>query len=98
MKFIARPPFFPLVKLDYPVTLGGYRNQRSPDEPMILHLLHTIQLVRASSRSESCRSQSYRGIRNSFRKFTHRPRLCEKSLVFVRTGPGVGEASSAAAL
>ena len=40
MKIIARSPFS-LVKLDYPVTLRGSRNPRSPDEPMILHLVHT---------------------------------------------------------
>jgi len=33
--------FFSLVKLDYPISLGGYRNPRSPDEPMVLHLVHT---------------------------------------------------------
>ncbi len=32
--------FFPVVKLDYPVALGGYQNPRTPDEPMILHLVH----------------------------------------------------------
>ena len=32
--------FFPLTKLDYPVALGGYQNPRSPDEPMVLHLVH----------------------------------------------------------
>jgi spermidine dehydrogenase len=32
--------FFPVVKLDYPVALGGYRNPQSPDEPMVLHLVH----------------------------------------------------------
>lgn len=32
--------FFPVVKLDYPVALGGYQNPRSPDEPMVLHLVH----------------------------------------------------------
>jgi spermidine dehydrogenase len=32
--------FFPVVKLDYPVALGGYKNPQSPDEPMMLHLVH----------------------------------------------------------
>ena len=32
--------FFPVTKLDYPVALGGYRNPDSPDEPMVLHLVH----------------------------------------------------------
>ena len=32
--------FFPVTKLDYPVALGGYSNPKSPDEPMVLHLVH----------------------------------------------------------
>jgi spermidine dehydrogenase len=28
------------VKLDYPVSMGGYRAPRSPEEPMVLHLVH----------------------------------------------------------
>ena len=31
---------FSRVKLDYPVSLGDYRFPRSPDEPMMLHLVH----------------------------------------------------------
>ena len=32
--------FFTRLKLDYPVSLGTYRCPRSPDEPMLLHLVH----------------------------------------------------------
>jgi spermidine dehydrogenase len=32
--------FYSHIKLDYPVSLGDYRCPTSPDEPMILHLLH----------------------------------------------------------
>jgi spermidine dehydrogenase len=32
--------FFSRLKLDYPVSLGSYRCPRSPDEPMVLHLVH----------------------------------------------------------
>ena len=32
--------FFSNVKLDYPVSLGGYRNPTSPDEPIVLHMVH----------------------------------------------------------
>jgi spermidine dehydrogenase len=32
--------FYSRVKLDYPVSLGDYRFARSPDEPMVLHLVH----------------------------------------------------------
>jgi spermidine dehydrogenase len=28
------------VKLDYPVTMGGYASPKRPDEPMVLHLVH----------------------------------------------------------
>lgn len=32
--------FYSRIKLDYPVSLGGYRCPRSPDEPIVLHLVH----------------------------------------------------------
>ena len=32
--------FYSRVKLDYPVSLGDYRFPRTPDEPMVLHLVH----------------------------------------------------------
>ena len=32
--------FFPRTKLDYPVALGGYQNPRSPDEPMMVHMVY----------------------------------------------------------
>ncbi len=32
--------FYSHIKLDYPVSLGDYRFPTSPDEPMILHMLH----------------------------------------------------------
>jgi spermidine dehydrogenase len=32
--------FFSRLKLDYPVSLGTYRCPRTPDEPMLLHLVH----------------------------------------------------------
>ncbi len=32
--------YFSNVKLDYPVSLGGYRNPRDPSEPMLLHMEH----------------------------------------------------------
>jgi spermidine dehydrogenase len=33
--------FYSHLKLDYPVSLGDYRFPTRPDEPMILHLIHT---------------------------------------------------------
>ena len=35
--------FHSRVKLDYPVSLGGYRHARDPSEPMCLHLVHVPQ-------------------------------------------------------
>ena len=32
--------FFSNVKLDYPVSLGGYRHPREPSEPILLHMVH----------------------------------------------------------
>ncbi len=32
--------FFSSAKLDYPVSLGGYHHPRTPDEPILLHLVH----------------------------------------------------------
>ena len=32
--------YFSDVKLDYPVSIGGYRNPRTPDEPILVHLVH----------------------------------------------------------
>ena len=32
--------FHSRIKLDYPVTLGGYRHPRDPSEPMCLHMVH----------------------------------------------------------
>jgi spermidine dehydrogenase len=35
--------FHSRIKLDYPVSLGGYRHARDPSEPMALHLVHVPQ-------------------------------------------------------
>ena len=32
--------FYPIFKLDYPVSLGGYRCARSPDEPIVVHFVY----------------------------------------------------------
>jgi spermidine dehydrogenase len=32
--------YFVNVKLDFPVSLGGYRNPRHPSEPMLVHMVH----------------------------------------------------------
>jgi spermidine dehydrogenase len=32
--------YFCNVKLDFPVALGGYQSPRTPDEPMLLHMIH----------------------------------------------------------
>lgn len=33
--------FYSRLKLDYPVSLGGYRFARTPNEPIVLHLVHS---------------------------------------------------------
>jgi spermidine dehydrogenase len=39
--FVNNPAgFYSHIKLDYPVSLGDYRFPSSPDEPMVLHMLH----------------------------------------------------------
>ncbi len=41
VSFITAPmAFHHQVSLDFPVSLGGYRHSRSPDEPIVLHLAH----------------------------------------------------------
>ena len=39
-KIAAPTSFHTTVKLDYPVSLGGYRFPRLPRDPMVLHLVH----------------------------------------------------------
>ena len=39
-KISAPTSFHTTVKLDYPVSLGGYKFPRRPTEPMVLHLVH----------------------------------------------------------
>ncbi len=39
-KIAAPTSFHTTVKLDYPVSLGGYRFPRRPADPMVLHLVH----------------------------------------------------------
>jgi spermidine dehydrogenase len=39
-KISAPTSFHSTVKLDYPVSLGGYRFPRQPRDPMVLHLVH----------------------------------------------------------
>jgi spermidine dehydrogenase len=46
--------FHTRVKLDFPVSLGGYRHARDPDEPICLHLVH---VAGAPNRGLDARSQ-----------------------------------------
>jgi spermidine dehydrogenase len=39
-KIYSPHAFFSNVKLDFPVSLGGYRHPRDPGEPMLLHMVH----------------------------------------------------------
>lgn len=40
--------FHSRVKLDYPVTMGGYRCARTPDEPILVHMVHVPTAPSAS--------------------------------------------------
>ena len=53
--------FFSRVKLDYPVSLGDYRCSRTPDEPMVLHLVH-VPAVREPGLDLRTRLRSARAI------------------------------------
>ena len=44
--------FHSRLKLDYPVSLGGYRHPRDPSEPMCLHLVHVPNDPGSDSRSQ----------------------------------------------
>ena len=65
--------FFSLVKLDYPVTLGNYRNPRSPDEPIILHLVHTPNTPGLTA-DEQCRMGREKLLNMTFAHFEERIR------------------------
>jgi len=67
--------FFSRVKLDYPVSLGNYRCPRSPDEPMILHLVH-VPVTRAAGLDLRTRLRTARAIlyTTSFETFQRQAR------------------------
>jgi spermidine dehydrogenase len=67
--------FFSRVKLDYPVSLGNYRCPRSPDEPMILHLVH-VPVTRAAGLDLRTRLRTARAIlyTTSFETFERQAR------------------------
>ena len=48
------------IKLDYPVSLGGYRHARDPSEPMALHLVH---VAGAPNQGLTARAQFHAGQR-----------------------------------
>lgn len=46
---IANPSgFYSLLKLDYPVSLGGYRFAENPDQPILAHLVHVPTVPEAA--------------------------------------------------
>jgi spermidine dehydrogenase len=55
--------FFSRLKVDYPVSIGDYRFPSSPDEPMVLHLVHvpTVPHRRLTTREQfrAARAQLY---------------------------------------
>jgi spermidine dehydrogenase len=68
---IAAPmSYHSVVKLDYPVSLGGYRCPRNPSEPMVLHLVH---VPTAPNKGNDARTQyrlgRYELLETTFSKF-----------------------------
>ena len=52
--FVNNPTgFYCVIKLDYPVSLGDYRCAQSPDEPIIVHMIH---VPRAPEHIPDCRA------------------------------------------
>ena len=47
--------FFSRLKLDYPVSIGDYRCPRTPDEPMVLHLVHVPTVPNRGLRTADAR-------------------------------------------
>jgi spermidine dehydrogenase len=68
-KISAPTSFHTTVKLDYPVSLGGYKFPRRPNEPMGLHLVH----VPVDGKGQDTRTQARKGreqlLRTSFADF-----------------------------
>jgi spermidine dehydrogenase len=64
--------FYTRLKLDYPVSLGDYRCSRSPDEPMVLHLVHVPTLkvdgVDLRTRLRAARAQLFATPFDTFEK------------------------------
>jgi spermidine dehydrogenase len=52
-KISAPTSFHTTVKLDYPVSLGGYKFPRRPTDPMILHLVHVPSEGGADMRTQA---------------------------------------------
>lgn len=62
--------FFARVKLDYPVSLGGYRCPREPAEPMLLHLVHVPTRFEAGTApSDAYRAARYGLLDTPFERF-----------------------------
>lgn len=47
------------VKLDYPVSMGGYKHPVTPDEPVVVHMVHVP--LPAASRGQDARTQARAG-------------------------------------
>lgn len=63
--------FYSRIKLDYPVSLGEYRFPRSPDEPMVLHLVHvpTVPLAPGLDPREALRAARGQLLATPFERF-----------------------------
>ncbi len=60
--------FFQSVRIDSPISIGGYRHSSSPDDPVLLHLQH-IPLDPGAAALEQFRSGRQRLLETSFEEF-----------------------------
>jgi spermidine dehydrogenase len=62
--------FFALVKLDYPVSLGGFDFPKSPDEPMVVHMVHVpVEPLEGASHRDQARLGRIKLIETPFETF-----------------------------
>ncbi len=68
--------FYSRMKLDYPVSLGGYRCPHSPGEPMLLHLVHvpTVPLTPGLDPRDALRAARGQLIATPFDRFEQEAR------------------------
>jgi spermidine dehydrogenase len=64
--------FYSRIKLDYPVSLGGYRFARTPNEPICLHLVHVPVSADTGDQRAAWRTGRTKLCRTTFEQFETR--------------------------